>query len=104
MKEMHYTEFARKRDELGMRLIDVREADEYAAVHVHGAELFPLSELRQGKLPEEGDRPIALICRSGGRSAMAAQILEAAGFDETLNIAGGTLAAIEAGPEHVEQG
>jgi rhodanese-related sulfurtransferase len=104
MKEMHYREFAQKRDQLGMRLIDVREADEYAAVHVHGAELFPLSEIRKGNLPEKGDKPVALICRSGGRSAMAAQILEASGFGECLNIAGGTTAAIEAGPEHVTQG
>ena len=102
MKEMTYEEFAQKRDELGRRLIDVREEDEFRAVHVRGAELFPLSKLRQGQLPEADERPVALICRSGARSAMAAQLQEQAGFDECINIAGGTLAAIKAGPEHVE--
>ncbi|MFU8802584.1 MAG: rhodanese-like domain-containing protein [Bradymonadaceae bacterium] len=104
MKEMNYREFAEQRDELGLRLIDVREKDEYAEVHVHDAELFPLSDIRNGKLPERDDRPIALICRSGGRSAMAAQILEQAGFNEVINVAGGTLAAIEEGPDHVVSG
>ncbi len=104
MKEISFEEFAQRRDEEGLRLIDVREEDEYAEVHVKGAELFPLSKIRQGDLPEKGDRPIAVICRSGGRSAVACKIFEKEGFDECINVGGGTLAAIEAGDEHVERG
>jgi rhodanese-related sulfurtransferase len=104
MKEMSYRDFASERDGGNWRLLDVREAEEYREVHVKGAELFPLSKLREGQVPERDDRPVAIICRSGARSAMACQILEQQGFEECTNIAGGTLAAIEEGSEHVERG
>ena len=103
MKRMTYMEFSSKREELDLRLIDVREADEFALVHVKGAELFPLSRIRFGEIPVKDARTVALICRSGARSAMAASILESQGFTETINIEGGTLAAIAEGPEHVEK-
>lgn len=103
MKEMSFEEFAQIRDEKNLRLIDVREEDEFAEVHVKGAELYPLSKIRQGELPEEDERQIAVICRSGGRSAAACQIFEEAGFEECTNIAGGTLAAIDAGDQFLER-
>jgi rhodanese-related sulfurtransferase len=101
MKELPYAEFARQRTP-DQRLLDVREEDEFAEVHVKGAELFPLSRLREGELPESDDREIFVICRSGGRSAVACKILEAAGFQECTNIAGGTTAAIAEGDDHLE--
>lgn len=103
MKRMNFDEFAEHRDRDDLRLIDVREEEEYEEVHVRGAELFPLSRIRRGESPEPDDRTVALICRSGGRSAMAAQMLEQRGFDEMINVEGGTLAAIEAGEEYVER-
>lgn len=104
MKEITFEEFAQRRDEQDLRLIDVREEDEYQEVHVKGAELFPLSKIRRGELPEEDDRPTAVICRSGGRSAQACKIFEREGFEECINIDGGTLAAVDAGEEYVERG
>ncbi len=104
MKEMSFLEFAKLRDGGNYRLLDVREADEYAAVHVKGAELFPLSKLQAGGVPAKDDREIFVICRSGGRSAVAAQILEEKGFAEMTNINDGTNGAQEAGDEHVEYG
>jgi rhodanese-related sulfurtransferase len=104
MKRMHYDEFAAQREALGLRVIDVREEDEFNEVRVKGVELFPLSKMRAGLLPEPDGRPVALICRSGGRSAMAAQVFEANGFGEVINVEGGTLAAVAAGEEHVERG
>ncbi len=104
MKRMSYAEIAQKRQDDDLRIIDVREQDEYDEVHVHDVELFPLSELRRGEMPEPDERQVAIICRSGGRSAMACQMLENAGWPECINVEGGTLAAIEAGEEHVERG
>lgn len=103
MRRITYQEFHQDRDKLNLRLIDVREVNEFEDVHVHGAELFPLSSLQKGELPEKDSRTIALICRSGGRSAMACKILEDSGFEECINVEGGTLAAIEEGEEHVER-
>lgn len=97
MKQMLYTEFARVRDAQNLRLIDVREADEYAQVHVRDAEHVALSCLRRGVFPEVDARDIALICKSGVRSAMAAQLLEDAGVAEVINISDGTLGAVATG-------
>ena len=101
MIRMYFKAFAESRDDTQQRLLDVREQDEYNQVHVHGAELFLLSRLRQGEMPEDDGRQLVLICRSGARSAMAGQYLEGQGFKETINIEDGTLGAIEAGQEHV---
>lgn len=98
MKQQPFAEFAQARD--GQRLIDVREADEYADVHVAGAELHALSRIREGDLPEFDERPVTVICRSGGRSAMAIQIFEAAHPGrEFTNISDGTMGAIAHGDE-----
>lgn len=104
MKRMSFKDYLDAKNDDDWRLIDVRESDEWEAVHVEEAELFPLSKIRQGELPEEDERPIAIICRSGGRSAMACQIFERAGFAECTNIEGGTNAAIEAGEDYVVRG
>jgi rhodanese-related sulfurtransferase len=103
MDRMSFTEFADAREEQELRLIDVREQDEYDDVHVKDAEHFALSWIREGRLPVDDGRRVALICRSGGRSAMAAQILERAGFSQVINVEGGTLAAVAAGEEYVER-
>ena len=101
MKRMTYPQVAQERQQGELRLIDVREQDEYDEVHVEDVELFPLSRLQKGELPAKDDRPVAVICRSGGRSAIACQILEKNGWEECTNVEGGTLAAIEAGEDHV---
>ena len=101
MKRMDYEDIAQKRDEQDLRIIDVREQDEYDEVHVRDVELFPLSRLQKGELPEKDERPVAVICRSGGRSQVACRILEQHGWPECTNVEGGTLAAIDAGEEHV---
>ncbi len=101
MKEMSFLEFAGMRDGGDYRLIDVREADEFAAVHAKGAELFPLSKIQAGEVPAKDEREIFVICRSGGRSAVAAQILEGKGFGEMTNINDGTNGALSAGPGYV---
>ena len=103
MKTMTFLEFARVREEEDWRLIDVRERDEWDAVHAVGAELHPLSLFRRGEFPAPDDRPVAVICASGGRSAMAAQILESRGWPEVANIVDGTMGAMRAGEEHVER-
>lgn len=93
--EIDVDELARRHAE-GAYVLDVRRPDEYAEAHVPGAVLLPLDQLpdRQGEVPN--DRPLLVICRSGARSAVAVEALRAVGYDAT-NVAGGTLAWIEAG-------
>ena len=105
MKQMPYKQVAEERERRDLRIIDVREPDEYEEVHVEGVELFPLSKLRRGERPEPDDRPTAVICRSGGRSRQAAQMLEQEeGWGELINVSDGTNGAVEAGEKHVVRG
>jgi rhodanese-related sulfurtransferase len=95
LPEIDVAELARRHAE-GAYVLDVRQPDEYEAGHVPGAVLVPLDQLeaRQGEVPS--DRPLLVICKSGGRSAKAVQVLNGAGYDAT-NVAGGTMAWIDAG-------
>ena len=75
-------------------LLDVREADEWATGRAPGASHLALTELRAGAVPT--DRPVLALCRSGGRSSQAADLLAAAGINVS-NVAGGMLAWQAAG-------
>ena len=72
----------------GAYLLDVREEDEWAAGHVPDAVHVRLGELgaRFGELPR--DREIYVICRTGHRSAYAAQALAGDGLT-AINVADG---------------
>lgn len=72
-------------------LLDVREDDEWAAGHAPGAVHIPMGELparveELAKLPD--DKPVYVVCRSGGRSARVTAWLNASGWD-AVNVAGG---------------
>ena len=83
------------------QLIDVREPDEYAAVRAEGAVNIPLSEFVARTDEIDPDQDIYLICKSGGRSAQAGEYLEQArGWDNVINVAGGTTAWVEQGLPH----
>ncbi|GAA4482577.1 rhodanese-like domain-containing protein [Rhodococcus olei] len=80
----------------GAPLIDVREADEFAQARVPGAVLVPLSEFtaRLDDIPSADT--VYVICAMGGRSAQAANYLNATGVN-AVNVAGGTDAWIASG-------
>lgn len=77
-------------------LVDVREPHEWRAGRAAGARHIPLGELAQraGELPREA--PIYLICASGNRSKVAAELLQRAGFASPVNVSGGTGAWVRA--------
>jgi len=80
----------------GVTVIDVREPDEYVEGHVPGAIPIPLGEVpeRVAEVPE--GETVYMVCKVGGRSMRAAEVLAAEGRD-VVNVAGGTMAWIEAG-------
>ena len=83
-------------------LFDVREPDEWQAVHVADSTLIPLDSVleRLNEFPKACD--IILICRSGRRSGLAQESLRLHGFDRVSNVTGGILAWQEAGLPVVE--
>jgi rhodanese-related sulfurtransferase len=72
----------------GVFLLDVREDDEWAAGHAPDAVHVRLSELAAHTEEIPRDREVYVICRSGARSAYAAQALAGAGWN-TVNVADG---------------
>lgn len=79
----------------GIKLVDVREPSEYEIAHIEGSQLVPLGELISRIDELSRDQEIALLCRSGGRSAQALLSLREAGFSKLYNVEGGILAWIE---------
>ena len=72
------------------RLIDVREADEWAFAHLPEAELIPLSKFQQLATQELApEETIILYCHHGMRSAKAQAFLKAQGYGNVLNLTGG---------------
>jgi hydroxyacylglutathione hydrolase len=70
-------------------VVDVRGQAEWEAGHLPGAPNIPVGFLaeRLAELPRE--RPLVMQCQGGGRSAIAASVLQSLGFDNVVNLAGG---------------
>lgn len=80
-------------------LLDVRTAAEYAEGHIEGAILIDQGEsdfIEKAKAAIPTEKKIAVYCRSGRRSANAANRLAAEGY-QCVNLKGGILAWKEAG-------
>jgi rhodanese-related sulfurtransferase len=72
-------------------VIDVSEADEYAAGHVVGARNVPLGEFEQ-RLPDvvrNKALPLVLVDATGGRSGRAQATAKKLGYDKAQALAGG---------------
>lgn len=81
---------ARKAQQNGATMLDVREPDEWDAGHVADAMFCPLPQIASDPdLPVEDDAPIVTYCKAGGRAQRAAEILEAAGYTNVQAMTGG---------------
>ena len=79
------------------QFIDVRTPEEYKAGHAERTRNIPLDTLMQNLDKLEKNEPVYLICQTGVRSKKAAQMLNEAGFPQTVSVAGGTTAWQQAG-------
>ena len=86
--EISVAEAAAKRD-AGAFILDVRQPDEWNAVHIPGATLIPLDQLeaRVNEVPK--DKEVVVVCRSGNRSQQGRDILKKAGFPQVTSMSGG---------------
>jgi adenylyltransferase/sulfurtransferase len=73
-------------------LIDVREPHEYQICNIPFAKLIPLGDLPKRVNELDSADEIVVHCKSGVRSAKAADFLKQAGFKKVLNMKGGILA------------
>ncbi len=90
------TELAPRIQSGELRLIDVRSEVEWKAGRIASAEHSFLGRLPEARFDHDDGRPVVVQCQSGGRSAIAASILQAAGI-EVIDMAGGLAAWQSAG-------
>ena len=82
-------EAARRLADGAVTVIDVRAPSEYDAGHLPGVANIPLGRLSERLSEIPRDRPLVMHCQGGGRSAIAAALLQAEGFNDVANMTGG---------------
>ena len=86
-------EFAKAIEVEGVQIVDARTASEYASGHIVGAINIDVNgaefDAEVAKLDKE--RPVAVYCRSGRRSKIAAERISALGFRHITELDGGIL-------------
>lgn len=70
-------------------VLDVREEAEYAFNHIPNAVSIPLGELENRLSELDKNNEIYIICRTGNRSDLAAQLLVSSGFTNVFNVVPG---------------
>ncbi|HYM22394.1 MAG TPA: molybdopterin-synthase adenylyltransferase MoeB [Vicinamibacterales bacterium] len=74
-----------------LRIVDVREPNEYQINRIPGSQLIPLGDVPKRYNELNPDDEIVVQCKMGGRSAKAADFLRSVGFKRVLNLKGGIL-------------
>jgi rhodanese-related sulfurtransferase len=89
--EMHVEELKRRIDaKSDIVVVDVREPDEYKSGNI-GGQLIPLNDLPKRLSELDPSKETVVHCRGGGRSSKAVEFLQAQGFQNVKNLAGGIL-------------
>ena len=80
-------------DDHSHQLIDVRTVDEFKEGHLKNAQNICVTDgdFEENVAKLDKDQPVYLYCRSGKRSAKAAEILKDLGFKEIYDMDGGIL-------------
>ena len=82
-------ELARRRERGEVSVLDVRGQAEWKAGRLPGVENIPLGYLLDQLSDVPAGRPLVLHCQGGGRSVIAASLLEAKGITDVINLTGG---------------
>jgi rhodanese-related sulfurtransferase len=87
---------AMRKADPGLLIVDIREADEYAAGHIAGSLLVPRGILETScdwgysdtipALAQARNQPVVLVCRSGNRTALAALTLQQMGYQQVFSM------------------
>ena len=74
-----------------LKIVDVREPNEYQINRMPGSMLIPLGDVPKRYEELNPDDETVVLCKMGGRSAKAADFLRSVGFKRVLNLKGGIL-------------
>jgi len=70
-------------------VLDVRREPEWEAAHIDQANWWPLDNFRVAPPELDRDTAIAVHCKGGYRSMIAASLLQRAGFKQVIDVSGG---------------
>jgi adenylyltransferase/sulfurtransferase len=89
--EVTVQEMKRAMDDLklGIKIIDVREPDEYEISHIKGVPQIPLSDLSRRFTELDPNQQLYIHCKSGVRSMKALSFLREQGFKYVKSVKGG---------------
>jgi len=74
-----------------LKIVDVREPNEYQINRIPGSQLIPLGDIPRRYEELNRNDEIVVQCKSGVRSGKAADFLRSVGFTRVLNLKGGIL-------------
>jgi rhodanese-related sulfurtransferase len=72
-----------------VQVLDVRDRGEWDSGHIPGSVHCPYNDVRGVPDGIDGERPVAVICSSGQRSAVAGSLLRRAGVVDVVHVADG---------------
>lgn len=79
-------------EKYGAAFIDVRRGDEWNDAHIDGFTHIALSELPLHTKQLSSYKKIYFICRSGGRSERACDLMKEIGYGDAYTVTGGIVA------------
>ena len=82
-------ELDRRLQAQAVQVLDVRRGPEWEAGHIEGAVWWPLDNFRVSPPEIDHDAPLAVHCKGGYRSMIAASLLQRGGFRRVINMTGG---------------
>lgn len=99
-KRIDVDEAKRLIEEGKIRLVDVRDQDEWNSGHIPQATHIPLPQIvnsPEASLQGDLEQPQVFVCAAGQRSAVACEVAAMLGYKELYNLEGGTIAWIKSG-------
>ena len=81
--------YERREREPDVQILDVREDSEWRAQRIPGAVHVPYHDIEEIPRRLDRSRPIAVICESGQRSAVAASIVQRLGASDVIHVVDG---------------
>lgn len=88
MNEITFDDFYQIYQKESLSILDVREVEEFEALHLESAQNLPLSSLSDTYKVLDKNQTYYVICKSGIRSAHACQFLTEKGYD-VINVPAG---------------
>ena len=96
--DLSASDFSAKIAEPGVVVLDVRTAEEFSGPHIMGAINidFDSDTFHEVMTTLDRSQTYALYCRSGRRSALAAELMHQLNFESLVNLTGGIIDWMEA--------